>query len=114
MKKIQPKFKVGDKVRLVYRTPAEVRQGLQARTRTVVKVAYNPEHQCCYYQLGSRGKGELGYWFRSYMLKRVKRTERHQIGKPRVKRCYRRKDTRSRDTPLDFNRGGLIVVTATE
>ena len=86
MKKIQPKFKVGDKVRLTSRAPYIIKEGLLPRTRTVVDAFYNPEHECYYYQLGGRGKGELGYWFRSYMLKKVKQTERHQIGKPRGKR----------------------------
>lgn len=91
MKRTQPKFRVGDKVRLTSRAPRSATEGLLPRSRTVIAAFYDPDHQCFYYQLGGRGKGELGYWFRSYMLKRVSKTELRHIGKPRVKRRYHRK-----------------------
>ena len=74
------KFKVGDKVRFSRRCPLFVSQEHQGRTRTIVGVGYDSKRKCTFYTLGRRGKGDLGYLFRSYSLIRAERLNKR--GKP--------------------------------
>jgi len=79
---IETKFSIGDKVRFNNRVPIFAANGLRRRTRTVVDILHDPDHRCCYYELGDRGKARLGYYFRSYMLVPVNGNG-HTIGRPR-------------------------------
>jgi len=85
---VSPKFKVGDKVRVNKRAPEYVFKGYRQMTRTIVNAFYDPDKQCCYYELGARGKSTMGYWFRGYMLTQVTKKSRHKIGKPKTKHKY--------------------------
>lgn len=76
------KFRIGDQVRFNDRVPGFVATGLRRRTRTIVDLLHDPDHRCCYYELGDRGKATLGYYFRSYMLVPVNGSG-HTIGRPR-------------------------------
>lgn len=93
IKDTKAKFNTGDKCRFNGRVPDYISQDLRRRTRTITQAFYDSDNQCCYYQLGGRGKGELGYWFRSYMLLSVD-GNRHNIGRPRQKRQYKHKVAR--------------------
>lgn len=83
------KFKIGDKVRLTKRAPADIRQKFRHRTRTIILMEYDKKDQCMYYELGSKGKGRLPGFFRSYMMAPAP-AERVR-GRPREKRKYARK-----------------------
>ncbi len=81
------KFSEGDKVRLrtssKWRVPDYIRKELHPRTRTVVGVYYDPKLQCNLYDLGGRGKGVIGYLFRSYQL--IPSGKKAPVGRPRQK-----------------------------
>ena len=87
------KFKVGDKVRLRttdrWRVPDYIREELHPRTRTVVGVYYDEKLQAVLYDLGGRGKGVIGYLFRSYQL--IPSKKHRPTGRPRQKRAYSRR-----------------------
>jgi len=84
------KFNIGDKARFNGRVPKYIAIGLRQRARTIIDKFYDPGDQCCYYELGDRGKGRQGYLFRSYMLAPVD-GKAHTIGRPRKRRKYSRK-----------------------
>jgi hypothetical protein len=81
---MRSKFDIGDKIRFSNRCPDYVKQEYMSRTRTIIDKLYDPDKKCCYYELGGRGKGRMGYLLRSYMLKPVTEEERHRIGRPRT------------------------------
>jgi len=101
------KFNTGDKVRFNGRVPQFATKDLRRRTRTIVDAFYDPDHQCSYYQLGDRGKAELGYWFRAYMLIAVNGNQ-HKIGRPRKKRNYK-VNRKLRLASPGQNLGGVIA-----
>lgn len=84
------KFTTGDKVRLrrkgpvKYLAPDYILNQMRGRTRTIVSVEYIPRISANIYALSGRGKGELGYMFRSYQL--VKAPPDAKPGRPRVRR----------------------------
>lgn len=87
------KYSIGDKVRFRsksrWRVPDYIREELHSRTRTVVGVYYDEKQQCNLYDIGARGKGVIGYLFRSYQL--IPSQKHAPAGRPRQKRAYRRK-----------------------
>ncbi|MBA7676528.1 hypothetical protein ES703_84770 [subsurface metagenome] len=83
---LKAKFQPRDKVRFSNRATKYITADLRKRTRTIVDVFYDPEDHCCFYELGGRGKGTLGY-FRSFMLIHADGNQ-HNIGRPRQKRRY--------------------------
>ncbi|MBA7677620.1 hypothetical protein ES703_85880 [subsurface metagenome] len=87
---LKAKFRPGDKVRFSNRATKYSTEGLRKRTRTIVDVFYDPEDHCCFYELGGRGNGTLGYFFRSFMLLPANGNQ-HTIGRPRQKRRYNRR-----------------------
>jgi len=103
----QAKFNIGDLCRFNGRAPDYIVKDLRRRSRTIIDLFYDPIHQCYYFQLGGRGKSELGYWFRSYMLIAVN-GNRHTIGRPRQKRKYNH-HTKLLFASLNQKNGGGIV-----
>lgn len=83
------KFQVGDKVRLTKRAPADILKKFRHRTRTIILMEYSHKDQCMYYELGSKGKGRLPGYFRSYMMTLAPKDK--VMGRPRQKRHYARK-----------------------
>lgn len=86
---LKAKFQPRDKVRFSNRGTKYITADLRKRTRTIVDMFYDPVNQCCFYELGARGNGTLGYFFRSFMLLSANGNQ-HTIGRPRQKRRYNR------------------------
>lgn len=82
---MEAKFRVGDRVRFTGKVCQWATYNVRRRTRRVVRVVYDADHQCCFYQLGGRGGlnewAENGYWFRSYELYPVN-GQGNKIGRP--------------------------------
>jgi len=81
------KFRTGDKVRFnhscdpKHQVPQHIASGLRQRTRTIISVMYCSRLKRNLYELGSTGRGRLGYQFKSHQLVLVE--DRHKIGRPR-------------------------------
>ena len=97
----QAKFQPGDKVRFSNRATKYAMADLRKRTRTIVDMFYDPVDHCCLYELGARGNGTLGYFFRSFMLLPANGNQ-YTIGRPRQKRRYNR-HTKLLFKPLNQN-----------
>ena len=83
----KPKFKVGDKVRVNNRTPKYILAELtRNRPRTIVSLFWDDRQQHNFYELGDRGKGTMGYFFRPEMLSPNGKLKRGRHNK--VKRAY--------------------------
>jgi hypothetical protein len=105
------KFEIGDKVRFNDRVPDFVATELRRRTRTIVGLLHDPEHKCCYYELGDRGKGTLGYYFRSYMLVPVNGNG-HTIGRPQkllLSDCSQKLEGFSSSQVLNLSKEGKMT-----
>jgi len=87
---LKAKFRPRDKVRFSNRGTKYITADLRKRTRTIVDMFYDPVNHCCFYELGARGNGTLGYFFRSYMLLHANGNQ-HTVGRPRQKRRYNRR-----------------------
>lgn len=90
------KFQVGDRVRLQYRIPDmlyALGYSQYKRTRTIIRIEYDPYMRCCFYYLGFNNKGNSNKFstiaFRSYQLAKAKNI--HKVGRPRSKRKWNRK-----------------------
>jgi len=81
------KFQRGDRVRFSKRVSRYMIADLRKRTRTIVDVFYDSESGCCFYEVGSRGRGRTLGCFRSYCLEHADGNQ-HRIGRPRQKRRY--------------------------
>jgi hypothetical protein len=81
---LRAKFNIGDSIRFSNRCPDYVKEEYMLRTRVIIDKMYDPDRQCCFYELAGRGKGRMGYWLRSYMLRPVTEEERHTVGRPRI------------------------------
>lgn len=99
------KFKIGDKVKFTKRCPKWIADKLKKRTRTVVAVRYVPDLKACLYKLGFNMFLDAGpiNQFRSYELAEVK--GKPKMGRPRLKRQYKRKQKVLPKTPQP--QGGL-------
>ena len=81
------KFQDGDRVRFSttaprhHRPPFYATDLLRKRSRAVCRSYYDEDKQCRFYVLAGRGKGEIGYHFRSYELDRATNTQ--TPGRPR-------------------------------
>ena len=84
------KFQPRDKVRFSNRATKYITADLRKRTRTIIDMFYDPVNHCCFYELGARGNGTLGYFFRSFMLLPAN-GKQHIIGRPRQNRRYNRR-----------------------
>ncbi len=90
---MEAKFKRGDKVRLrrkgpkKYLAPDYILKGKRGRTRAIATVIYDPILQANLYDLSGRGKGVMGYLFRSYQL--VRAPSEAKPGRPKLKRRRR-------------------------
>ncbi len=114
---LKARFRVGDRVRFSNLATKYITADLRKRTRTVVDMFYDPVNHCCFYELGARGNGTLGYFFRSYMLLPAN-GNLHTVGRPRQKRRYNRR-TKVLFKPQNQNLGekycspmGIFALTA--
>jgi len=85
---MRAKFQRRDKVRFKTRVPLDILAALRHRTRTVVEAWYSRDDQCRYYELGSRGKGVVGYLFRSYMLIHAQENAKRRYGNKRTRYTF--------------------------
>lgn len=108
------KFKVGDRVRMTGRTPEFIRKKYRMRTRAIIYAFYDEKDQCMYYMLAGKGKGEMGYWCRSYMLELITPEQVHKIGRPIGKKLPlkppkgRQQGRRMKQSPTIVNDGKAV------
>lgn len=91
---------MGSKVRFSPRCPKDIKAQLRGRTRTVIDYMYDPDHACCYYEIGRQGKGSQGYLLRSYMLIPAEIGQKCRYGNKKIRYSFRL--ARQNDKISDF------------
>jgi len=92
---MRTKFNIGDRVRFNtkvaprHQVPQHILDQYRKRTRTIIGIIREPDKHRVFYELSGRGKGRIGYLFRSHQLVLVEPEQASAIGRPQKKRKRR-------------------------